>query len=808
VRSLAPTVPSYPERELALPGYLATTFALFTLIQGVSLAVSAELGQRTGLSPAAAVGLVMILGAPTSGRTLVAITTLLANATAYWLVPNAQAAPPLVGLGVRLLGDWGGALLLLRVIRERPSFDRTSWLLRFAGLIVLVITPIVSITAAVLQVIERGGSLFTEFVHWYVPEVIMMLTVGPAIWVLRDVVARAQRTPRGEIVRGGMALTTLVIMAAIAVHQPNVEGITPPISLAVVPLMLYIAFRFGVGATAWAGATVMVLLIAYTAAGIGPFAATRAAGIPRFVAVELYVGALTIPLVGFAAVLQELRESSQRFQSFLDTTPTPMIAVDLSRRVVGFSPGADEMFRAASGVGLRSGMDPLEPLQGAPEVTERRARGWTQALAGTVDVAILEPDAKTRVEMRYEPMRNANGEVVGAIASATDLLQQERQAAERERVSRLETIGRVAGGIVHDVNNLMTVILGQVFALRRITRESDAARVAFDEIELTVERTKRLSAQLLAFSRAQPIEPLVTELSSEARRTLDMLRRLLKEDAVLETHFADEGWHVAVDRGQFEQLLLNLVTNARDAMPSGGIVRIDSSRETLAATSATSLGLPAGDYVRLDVSDQGAGIPAEVITHIFDPFYTTKGAQGNGLGLATVKAIMQKAGGAVTVASTLGAGTTFSMWFPRTILPLTPATTDVVAVDAPADVPATHALVCEDEPAIRRVVARTLSSAGWRVTECATAEDALAQLSGATTPYAVLITDVVMPGMSGIDLMRAARQIRPEIAVMLMTGYSEEIVHAVDETDRPDVVLPKPFRGEDLLREARRLIAV
>ncbi|MBY0491941.1 MAG: response regulator [Gemmatimonadaceae bacterium] len=807
MRSLAPTVPSHPDRELALPGYLAATYALFTLIQGVSLAVTAQIGQRTGLSPAAAVGLVMILGAPTGGRSLVAITTLLANATAYWLVPDAQAAPPLVGMGVRLLGDWGGALLVLRVIRERPSFERASWLVRFGGLIALVITPTVSVVAAVLLQLNHGGSLWTEFVHWYVPEVIMILTVGPAIWVLRDAVIRARRTPASEIAYGGAVLTILIVAATIAVQQPNVAGITPPISLAVVPLMLYIGYRFGVGTTAWAGVIVMVLLIGFTADGIGPFAATRAAGIPRFVAVELYVGALAIPLVGFAAVLQELRESSQRFQSFLDTTTTPVVAVDLSRRVVGFSPSADQMFRASSGVGLRSGLDPLEAVQESPDVLERRTRGWTNALAGEVHVAVLEPNAETRVEMRYEPMRNSQGDVVGAVASATDLIQQEREAAERERVSRLETIGRVAGGIVHDVNNLMTVILGQVFALRRLTRGSDAARGAFDEIELTVERTKRLSAQLLAFSRAQPIEPIVTELQSEARRTLDMLRRVLQEDAVLTTDFADGDWRIAVDRGQFEQLLLNLVTNARDAMPNGGTVRLASYRETFAAAAGARLGIPAGDYVRLDISDEGAGIPVEVISNIFDPFYTTKGAQGNGLGLATVKAIMQKAGGAVSVASAPGLGTTFSMWFPRTTLPLTVAAAETIASSWTPDVPSSHAIVCEDEPAIRRVVARTLGSAGWQVTECATAEDALTQLSRADAAYSLLITDVVMPGMSGIDLMRAARQRQPTIAIMLMTGYSEEIVHSVEVNDRPDVVLAKPFRGEDLIREAQRLLA-
>jgi two-component system cell cycle sensor histidine kinase/response regulator CckA len=212
-----------------------------------------------------------------------------------------------------------------------------------------------------------------------------------------------------------------------------------------------------------------------------------------------------------------------------------------------------------------------------------------------------------------------------------------------------------------------------------------------------------------------------------------------------------------------------------------------------------------GEFVRLDVSDEGDGIPPDVLVRIFDPFYTTKGEQGNGLGLATVRAIMLKAGGTVNVTSALGQGTTFSLWFPRSRLSVTAPAVEThddqpVALRRPA-----HVLVCEDEPAIRRVVGRTLRSAGCSVTECATVEDALARLAEEPA-ISLLITDVVMPGMSGIELMRAARLAQPQVSVMLMTGYSEELVHTVDPSDRPDFMLAKPFRGEDLVREAQRLI--
>ncbi len=798
-----PTSPALPRTPVW--AYYAATFVLYAGAQLLSMQSAEWFRDNTGLWPAAAIGLVMILGAPEGARTNVALLTALANFVAHALIDTRPMLFQFVAVVTRLVADWGGALLTLRVLGDRPSFERTGWLARFALLVALVITPLASILGASLYVGEIRAELAGRVVMWYIPEVIMVLTLGPAIWILRDVNERWSRTSTLQRLHGFAMLCLLASATLTVMKYPVIAGISVPPGLAIVPILIYIAYWFGTGVTAWAGVLVMAILVSATAISVGPFADPSATGMARFVPVELYAAAFVLPAIVLATVFNEFRASSERLQRFLDTSTEAVVAVDMLRHVVGFSRAADNMFRMGTGEGLRMGMDPLEPFQGSADVMRRRAQGWTRALAGEVDLAILTPDDGRRIEMRYEPMRNDQGVVVGAVATAVDLIQRERDAEETTRINRHEAIGRVAGGIVHDVNNLMTVILGQVYTLRTTIPAPDGVS-ALDEIELTVERTKRLSAQLLAFSRSRPIEPVTTELHQEVFRTLDMLRRVLEENAVLETHFADHDWHIAVDRSQLEQLLLNLVTNARDAMPHGGRVQLSTSGVTLGTAEAERLNVPPGDYVKLDVTDSGAGIPADAITRIFDPFYSSKGTRGHGLGLATVSAIMLKAGGTVTVESVVGQGSAFHLYFPRTLAPLAPSPVGESTPAATLTKLSGRVVVCEDEPAIRRVVARTLSGAGCTVEECATPLDVLELLSNNATPVDLLITDVVMPEMSGIELMQRVRRSSPALRVLLMTGYSEEVVDHLQPHERPDVVLSKPFRGEDLIAAVRGLL--
>jgi len=779
--------------------YLLVSCALYFLAQAGSLHWQALLKESSGIWPAAAVGLIAIVGAPEGWRWRVGLGTVAANVAAHAALQDMSLSLIPVYL-FRPLADWGGALVVVRLLGERPNLDRSGPLLRFVAIVGLLITPVVALMAAIVLVAMAPASrpsLGTTFFRWYVSEAVMTLMLAPALWVTLDVVERARRTTWRKMAERGLALVALVGAITTVMLQPMIAGVTLPISIVAVPVLLVAGYRYGVSFTAWASVTMLATVLVITAADAGPFAAARAPGFARFVAAELYVGALGISLVLLAAVLSDLRASSERFQSFLDAVDTAIVAVDLDRRIVGFSRAANQISSESAKRPLELGLDALGPAQVSAEVMERQTAGWRSALEGESAVAILAPDSETRIEMRYEPMRNAAGDVVGAVATATDLVKQEHEAQGRIRAERLEAIGRLAGGIAHDVNNLMTIVLGQAYLLRSEVRGQTGVNAGLDEIESTVERTTRLTTQLLAFSRAQVITSRVVSLAGQVDASVALLRRIVEEHTIIDVEHRGLRANVLLDIGQFEQILLNLATNARDAMPDGGRLSILTDTATLAPTDAVSLGVPPGEYATLEVRDSGRGIDAGLLDDIFEPFFTTKGTKGTGLGLATVHAVMQKLGGAVRVASMPGAGTTFTMWFPRT-----DAASDAAQIPiAPQPVHRVGArvLVCEDDPAIRRLVVRTLARAGVTVHDAPTPFDALAWLDGDGHDTEVLVSDIVMPGMSGVELMRAARQRIPGLRVLLMTGYADDKLRDLSAAESPDRVIAKPFSGAALL---------
>ncbi len=785
---------------------MAAAFALYFAAQCASLALSARIGGNPGLWPAGAVGLVMILCAPDGWRWRVALGTLVANFASHMAFGGLRGAPLALALTIRLLGDWGGAEVLVRALGTRPHLDRSGPLLRFSALVGLAITPATALIGSAALAITSGTPFLAGWVRWYIPEVVMTLLLAPALWVGITSVGRGGRTPWRRAAEQSLALLVLVGGVAAVALQPTIAGVTLPISLIVIPVMIVIGFRYGVAMTAWAAVATFVTLLVITLNEAGPFAVSRAAGFSRLVAVELYAGTLGVSMVLLAAVLRDLRAAAARLQSFLETVDSPIIVVDSDRRIVGFSPAAQTVFERTQGERVTFGSDPLGPTRGPPELLHRRAMAWLGALSGESQVVILEPDESTRLEMRYEPMLNASGEIVGAVASATDLLRREHEEGVRARAERLEAIGRLAGGIAHDVNNLQTIVLGESYLLRQSVSSMPEATESLDAIDETVDRTKRLTTQLLAFSKAQVMAPRVVPLCAQVDAVAALLRRVVEEDTVIDVSHRGEPWNVAVDIGQFEQIMLNLATNARDAMPAGGHLWIETASLRLPTREATRLELPEGEYATLTVRDNGPGIAPDVLRNVFEPFFTTKGPLGTGLGLATVHAIVRKLGGAVDATSVVGTGTTFSLWFPRASH--APDTDTSAAAGASVSHDAARVVVCDDDPAIRRIVTRTLSGAGFIVHDAPTPAEALAWLAGDGRDTAVLVSDVVMPGMSGVELLRAARELKPNLHVLLMTGYSENDLLDLREGDRPDGVLPKPFHGADLIARVRTILAL
>jgi len=384
----------------------------------------------------------------------------------------------------------------------------------------------------------------------------------------------------------------------------------------------------------------------------------------------------------------------------------------------------------------------------------------------------------------------------------------ERRRLEDELISarRLEAIGRLAGGVAHDFNNLLTAVAGNV----QLLRERDDADPAFasqlDEIHESVHRGAELTRRLLAFARQQVIEPRVLHVPTLVRDIERLLRRLLTDAVLLDIDLPATLWSLRADPTAFEQILVNLVVNARDAMPEGGSLRIAASNFTVGLSGHESLDLATGQWVRVDVTDTGVGIPADVIGRIFEPFFTTKeGSGGTGLGLATVYGAATQMGGKVRVHSEPGRGTTFSLFFPRVIA----AAESERAVERPT-VPRARdgevIILMEDEAPVREVTAKLLRKLGYEVLTAPDGESGVALAAARTERIDLILSDIVMPGIHGDVAAARIRAARPLTPVLFVSGFSREALRWTSGMPPGSRLLQKPFTLEDLASAIRDLL--
>ena len=382
-----------------------------------------------------------------------------------------------------------------------------------------------------------------------------------------------------------------------------------------------------------------------------------------------------------------------------------------------------------------------------------------------------------------------------------------RESQERYiQAQKLESIGRLAGGVAHDFNNLLTVINGySEIALGKLA-DSDPLRAPINEVRKAGERAAQLTQQLLAFGRKQVIRPRPVDLNSVVQECEKMFSRLVGEDIDLTNRLSQQPAMVLADPSQIHQVLMNLVVNARDAMPDGGRLLIETALvEIDAARAAGRAEITPGPVVRLSVSDTGHGMDERTREHIFEPFFTTKGlAEGTGLGLATVYGIVKQSHGWIDVYSSPGKGARFEIFLPR-IAAEAAIAKPTTSQGAPARGSGT-VLVVEDEAEVRAFAASALASYGYRVLEAADGHDALALLDRHTTPVHVLLTDVVLPGMNGRELADRIRASRPEIAVVYTSGHTDDVIAHRGVLDHDVAYLPKPYTAEEVAAKIRETL--
>ena len=436
---------------------------------------------------------------------------------------------------------------------------------------------------------------------------------------------------------------------------------------------------------------------------------------------------------------------------------------------------------------------------------------WRAAETGQrceLDFRVLDPDGHTRwLAMRgqraHEDGRNGL-RLVGLVMDVTERRRLEDQLLQSQK---LEAIGRLAGGVAHDFNNLLTGILGYAnFALKSLP-ENHGSRTDIMEIERAGTRAAALTGQLLAYARRQMIAPKIVSLNELVTNMENLLRRLIGEDVDLETRCASELWPAQIDPGQFEQVIINLAVNARDAMPRGGRLTIETSNCTLDDTYVSQHPevLP-GEYVMLAVADTGMGIDSATQVRIFEPFFTTKEqGKGTGLGLAVCYGIVRQANGHLWVYSERGRGTTFKVLLPR-------AVEDQEALAAPKPVEQLSStgsetiMIVEDEPVVRRLTVRALAERGYHLLEAEDGESALAVAREHKGELQLLITDVVMPGMNGKELADRLTAERPDLRVLYISGYAEHAVVRQGVLVEGIAFLSKPFDLSELARTVREVL--
>jgi two-component system cell cycle sensor histidine kinase/response regulator CckA len=497
----------------------------------------------------------------------------------------------------------------------------------------------------------------------------------------------------------------------------------------------------------------------------------------------------------------DLRHSEERYRSIVENTHEGICMCDADRRVTYCNPGLISMLGHDKDVQLQcSDFHFEEDAQVYSRRFEQRKRGVSESY----EARLRHSDGSAIwANTSASPLTDDDANFAGALCMFSNVTERKRLEEQLQQSQKMEAVGRLAGGIAHDFNNLLTVILGYGSVLERKLMPEDPLNSNVIEIRKAGERGAALTQKLLAFSRKQVQCPRVLSLNHLIRDTEGMLRRLIGEDIRLGTALDPAAGNIQADPGQMEQVLMNLVINARDAMSSAGRLSIQTNRQDLDPGAAELLAVPPGAYVVLTVTDTGCGMDEPTKAKIFEPFFTTKAPGiGTGLWLSTVLGIVKQSGGSICVQSELNVGTSFEIYLP---LVQEAATAPQPKLPLPAAADHETILLVEDDSSIRRLAGAVLREHGYRVVEASSAEEALAA-GPILASVDLLLTDVVMSGMNGQELADALLARYPAVKVLLTSGYTENarLHHSV--AGRGLNFLAKPFRPEELLAKAAEVL--
>jgi PAS domain S-box-containing protein len=501
--------------------------------------------------------------------------------------------------------------------------------------------------------------------------------------------------------------------------------------------------------------------------------------------------------------LAAIKESETRFQAIIENAAEVVSIVDFDgvrryaspavKRILGFEP------RTLIGKNFFDSMHPDDAPLSRVLFRELAAQ---EGNVRSEEIRFQHADGSWRaMHMIAKNLEGVRG-VEGIVVHTRDITHQKTLETELRQSQRMETVGQLAGGVAHDFNNLLTVINGRTNFLADATNLDASQREDVEEIRLAAERAASLTRQLLAFSRKQVLTPRVVDLNLVIGNTDKMLRRLIGEDIHVQFVQQEGLGHITADSGQLEQVLLNLCLNARDAMPDGGVLKIETANMVSSGGVRRAANAEEAELVLLCVSDTGEGMDENTREHLFEPFFTTKPeGKGTGLGLSTVYGIVQQSGATINVDTAPGQGTTFRIYFPRTDAELTGVEAGPVAQRG-----IERLLLVEDDKSVRELAGRIFRERGYKVTIAADATEALRAFAAAPDQIDLVLTDLIMPGMSGRELVQALHHIRPHLKALYISGYTEDEIIRRGLHDPGVAFLQKPFTADVLVSRVRALL--
>jgi len=752
----------------------------------------------------------------------VAVAALVLLGPGYWpaillgaFVANATTSIPLLAAAGIACGNAAeatvAAYVLRRVAGQHVTLDDLVGVRTLVGVAAPVgalASATVGVTTLWLAHVVPGAGVWSALSLWWAGDYLGALVVAPVFLTWLPDVRIGRRTALElSLVVGGAVLATMAIFG----------GLLPPSLLppAEYPFLLFpfvvgAALRFGPRGGSLLTMTVATLVVGYTVRGGGPFVMQTVPSTNT--ALLLYIGILAVTglSLGPATPRHEraeraLRTANEQLAAVIHSSPLAIYTLDPASTVLTWNRAAEALYgwRAEEVIGR-----PLptigQDVEDHGRLRDRVIRG--EALRGVEVTRRRKDGSSVNISLSVAPLHDAAGRVTGMLSLAADVTEMRQLEGQYRQAQKMEAVGRLAGGIAHDFNNLLTAIIGTTALVLEDLGLDARARLDIQEIEKAAKRAAGLTRQLLIFSRQQVLEPRALDLNALVANLEKMLQRLIGEDIELVTKPAASLGAVRADAGQLEQAIVNLVVNARDAMPQGGRLTIETAEVDLDRSYvAGHVPTQPGRYVLLAISDTGVGMDAATKARLFEPFFTTKEpGRGTGLGLATVYGIVKQSGGYIWAYSELRHGTTFKMYLPR-VAELAEAPEATRGTPTPARGSET-VLVVEDQEEVRELTKRVLVARGYAVLAAANGAEALEIVDRHPTRIHLMITDVVMPGMNGREVAELACAKRSDLKVLFVSGYTGEAVLQHRLLEPGVAFLQKPFTPDVLARKTREVL--